>query len=123
MKTDTGEPQFADEHELLVQREGIEAGPIMAFIISLVTLLVALVWGATLWFRASVDEVHQKVAASAVYPELQRVNIASQERTEHYAALGDGWYQIPLERAIDLLASEYVDDHSLTNEIQLRPAD
>ena len=104
---DTSEPQFADEHQLLVQREGIEAGSVMAFVASLLLLLSALVWASTLWFRASVDEIHREVAAVAVYPELQRLNIVAQQQTEHYVALGDGRYQIPVDRAIDLLAAEY----------------
>ena len=116
-------PHFADAHELVVQREGVDSGPLMAFVISLVMLLAAIVWGASLWFRASVDDVQRQVAASAVYPELQRVNIAARERTGHYVALGDGRYQIPIERAIDLLSGEYADDTDITSEVRLLPAD
>ncbi len=116
-------PRFADEHELVVQREGVDSGPLMAFVISLVTLLAALVWGASLWFRASVDDVQREVAAEAVYPELQHVNIAAEERTGHYVALGEGRYQIPIERAIELLSGEYASDTNLTSEVRLLSAD
>ena len=108
-----------------VQHEGIEAGPIVAFIFLLIIAIGAVVWVAAQWFESVAEEAHHEAAATATYPELRQVELAATQLLNQYEVINadQGVYRIPIDRAIDLIVDEATPAPAAnySQELQLLP--
>ncbi len=113
---DASGPLFAEEGQFVVEREGLEAGRIGAFVSVVLILLVLVVLAATRWFVSVSDTAHALVAAEATYPELRRVELDAEQLLSRYEVIdrAQGIYRIPVERAMDVLLRESHADTTTT---------
>ncbi len=118
MSTDGSAPRWASQPA--AQREGIEAGPLIAFLIGTLLVLGGGVFGSTLWLQREADAARAVAAANARYPELQQAEMNARSKLGHYRIISqaDGVFQIPIERAMEVLAQESGTDSVLTSELR-----
>ena len=122
----SGDSEFyAEEAAMGVQHEGVEAGQIMGiFLATTVGLVLAIIAVFVI-----TDREHQLAIAElregARYPELIEVrNDAAQKLTQVQVVNEEQQiYQIPIDRAIDLMVRESYNETGRTysSELQLRP--
>lgn len=104
----TLEDQFEEERERGVAYEGIAASQIMAIAVSILVVIliaVAVLFG---WY----GQVRQEAQASATneqnYEMLQQSEMEAQQDLTQYEVVDEeeGVYQIPIDRAMDIIATE-----------------
>lgn len=91
-----------------VQYEGVGAGLILGFIFVAIFLIAAVVWVGMNWAGSVAQQAHEAAAADLNYPELRQANLQAAQRLNQYKVIdaGRGVYQIPIDRAIDLMVRE-----------------
>lgn len=102
------EDRFEREKERGVAYEGVAAGQIMgisAAIIAVILVAVAIIFG---WFGQVRQEMQAEAAQSRDYREVQDLKGDDPGRLHEYRVVDDeeGVYQIPIDRAMDLIATE-----------------
>lgn len=122
----TGDDKYYEEEaELGVQHEGIGVGQVLGFMFAtIVALGMAVVFVFFLTQTAS-QQALDDVTALQTYPQLREVEAAATQRLDQYEVLdaGAGVYQIPLDRAIDLMVNEAYQNPrtDYSSELVLRP--
>ena len=102
------ESRFEKEKEIGVAYEGIAAGQIMAITLSILIVVgvaVTVVFALT-GQRASMAE--DQAVNPSTYTELQEEEIESARQLQQYEIINqeDGVYRIPIDRAMDIIATE-----------------
>ena len=100
-----------------VQDEAVAAIPLISFVIILLMGLGILTLVASYWFNSEAQQITQKHAAEASYPNLERLQVAGMQQLNRYKMLGDGIFQIPVEQAIVRLAREFPEDTRISEEM------
>ena len=100
-----------------VQHEAVDARPILTFVILSLLGMGLVVWLSTFWFMAETENARQRAIMEARYPELERLDVAGRAQLNRYALEADSTYMIPVERAIEVLATEYPEAVSYTSEL------
>lgn len=105
----TQSPRYvAEESELGVEHEGIEAGQILGFFLAVAVALVLSIVTLFQYVDLTAEDVRFTAAGESGYPELRRAELEATQRLSQYdvADPQQGRYRIPIERAIDLMAEE-----------------
>ena len=112
-------PLFLEEGQVAVQREGLEAGRIAAFILVLFVAIAVVVWASTGWFAAEADAVRASVAAEAEYPDRRLMDLEAERVLSRYEVLDrdQGIYRIPIERAMEVVARQAMPDSAIIHPI------
>ena len=95
----------------------MQAGAIMSFVLICLLGLVAIVWLSIRWFEAEAESIGERHAMEAVYPDLERVQIAGRAKLNRYAVQMDGSYLVPVERAMELVAAEHPANADVSSEM------
>ncbi len=92
----------------------------MAILIGALLVLGSGVFGSTLWLQREADAARAVAAANARYPELQHAEMNARNKLGHYRIVSevDGVFQLPIERAMEVLAQESRPDAALTSELR-----
>jgi len=102
------EDQFEKEKERGVAYEGVAASQIMgisASIITVVLVAVAILFG---WFGQVSQNAKETVAEQQQYREIQQAEMEAAQQLQQYGVVDEeaGTYRIPIDRAMDLIATE-----------------
>lgn len=99
------EDRFEREKERGVAYEGVAARQIMgisAAIIAVILVAVAIIFG---WFGQVRQETQAEAALNRNYEEIRQVEVQQAEQLQQYG-VGEEGYQIPIDRAMDLVVTE-----------------
>lgn len=112
-------PLFLEEGQVAVQREGLEAGRIAAFILVLFVAIAVVVWVSAGWFAAEADAVRVSVAAEAEYPDRRLMDLEAERVLSRYEVLDrdQGIYRIPIEHAMEVIARRAMPDSAAIHSI------
>jgi hypothetical protein len=102
------EDQFEEEKERGVAYEGVAASQIMgisASIIAVVLVAVAILFG---WFGQVSQSAEDVVSQQQQYREIQRAEMEATQQLQQYGVIDEeaGTYRMPIDRAMDLIATE-----------------
>ena len=92
----------------------------MVFLVGALLLLGGGSYLASFWFQREADAYRARAAAEARYPELQQAEVHAQNKLGHYRVVDEanGVFQIPIERAMEVLAQEPGTATVLTSEVR-----
>ncbi len=95
-------------------------GPLATVLVLTLAVVGFAVVGLSFWIQREAEAAHEKAAAGARYPELEQTEVHARARLNHYRVIDDaaGVYQIPIERAIEVLARDTVPPEELTTEVR-----
>ena len=116
MESGSSEPKWAERPA--AQHEGIAVGPLVGLLFGILLIIGVGTTVAAFWFEREADAARERAVATAVYPELRQVEINSQEKLGHYRVLDSVTYQVPIERAMHVLAQRPPAEVALTMEVQ-----
>jgi hypothetical protein len=109
-----------------VQYEGVGTGPILGFVFVAVLLIATVVWVGMNGAEGVAQQAREAAAVDLNYPELRQSQLRAAQRLNQYKVIdaGRGVYQIPIDRAIDLMVREayQTPGGSYSPELQLAPA-
>lgn len=102
------EDRFEREKERGVAYEGVAAGQILgisAAIIAVILVAVAIIFG---WFGQVRQEMQAEAAHARDYQEIRELREGDEDRLHEYQVVDEeeGVYRIPIDRAMDLVATE-----------------
>lgn len=102
------EDQFEEEQEQGVAYEGVAANQIMAIAVSILVVIliaVAVLFG---WYGQVVQETQASSTSQQNYEMLQQSEVEAQQDLTQYEVVDEeeGVYQIPIDRAMDVIATE-----------------
>lgn len=102
------EDQIEKEKERGVAYEGVAASQIMAIsasIIFVVLVAVAILFG---WFGQVSQNQQTEVADQQTYPQIRQAELEAEQQLQQYGVVDgeEGTYRIPIDRAMDLIATE-----------------
>jgi len=114
------EAYYESEHEMGVEHEGVEAGQILGIALALAASVVMIVIVLFQWTRVVEMETRSAVVGISGYPELTRIEQEAERRLGEYAVVDEeaGIYQIPIDRAMDLLVEEMRQDGASNGPVQ-----
>lgn len=102
------EDQFEEEKERGVAYEGVAASQIMgisASIILVVLVAVAILFG---WFAQVSQSQRSAIAGQQTYQQIRQAETEAAQTLQQYGVVDaeEGTYRIPIDRAMDLMATE-----------------
>lgn len=106
----TGEEEYERAaHEMGVEEEGIPAKQIVMLTAVTLIIIAGLVIAVFVMVNISTDEVSGRYTSGVEYPELRENRSESARQLTQYDIVDqdEEVYRIPIERAIDLVLSEY----------------
>lgn len=116
-------PDEVPPEKIAVQHEGIGVGAILGFIGVVIVFIAAAILVVFFWVRISTQDLHGDLALQATYPERRELDAAAAGQLTQYDIVDDaqGIYQIPIDRAIDLMVNEaYQQSAAYSSELPLR---
>lgn len=119
------EDYYEKEAELGVQHEGIGVAAVMGFMLAIVVVLAMAVVFVFYLTQMASQQALSDVTALQTYPQLREVEVTAARQLEQYEVIDPeaGVYQIPIDRAIDLMVNEAYENPrtDYSSELQLRP--
>ena len=109
----TGEEKYFEEEAALgVEHEGVEAGQILGIALAIAAAIVMIVITLFQWTRIVETEARAAATGISGYPELREVEMQAEQMLRRYGVVdpGAGTYQIPIDRAMDLVVREAQQD-------------
>lgn len=121
----TASPKYVgEESELGVEHEGIEAGQILGFALAVAVAIGLAVFTLFQYVDIVSDETRYTAVGLSGYPELRQVELEATRRLSQYGPVEgeQGVYQIPIDRAIELMAQEArQQERQYSEELNLQP--
>jgi len=102
------EDRFEEEKEQGVAYEGIAANQIMAIAVSILVVIMVAVIVLFGWYGQVTQETRAQADSAQNYELLQQAEMEAQQELEQYKVVDkeEGVYQIPIGRAMDVIAAE-----------------
>jgi flagellar biosynthesis/type III secretory pathway M-ring protein FliF/YscJ len=102
------EDRFEQEKEQGVAYEGIAANQIMAIAVSILVVIMVAVVVLFGWYGQVTQETRSQADSAQNYELLQQAEMEAQQELEQYKVVDEeeGVYQIPIGRAMDVIAGE-----------------
>ena len=102
------EDQFEEEKERGVAYEGIAASQIMAIAVSILVVILVAVVVLFGWYGQVTQETQAQADSAQNYEMLQQAEMEAQQELQQYRVVDEeeGVYQIPIDRAMDVIATE-----------------
>lgn len=102
------EDRFEEEKERGVAYEGIAANQIMAIAVSILVVIMVAVVVLFGWYGQVAQETRAQTDSEQNYEMLQQAEMEAQQELEQYKVVDEdeGIYQIPIDRAMDVIATE-----------------
>jgi hypothetical protein len=102
------EDRFEEEKERGVAYEGIAANLIMAIAVSILVVILVAVVVLFGWYGQVTQETRSAAADEQNYEMLQQAEMEAQQELTQYRVVDEeeGVYQIPIDRAMDVIATE-----------------
>ena len=102
------EDQFEEEKERGVAYEGIAANQIMAIAVSILVVILVAVVVLFGWYGQVAQETQAEANSAQNYEMLQQAEMEAQQALTQYKVVDEeeGVYQIPIDRAMDVIATE-----------------
>ncbi len=102
------EDQFEREKERGVAYEGVAASQIMGIsgsIILVILVAVAIIFG---WFEQVTQNTQAEAADQQTYDQIRQAELEATQKLQQYEVVDEeeGVYRIPIDRAMDLIATE-----------------
>lgn len=113
----------AEEDELGVEHEGIEAGEILGLVIAIAVALGLSVFTLFQYVDLTAQAARAEATGRSGYPELREHQLHALQRLTQYEAIGNGRYRIPIDRAMELMANEARQGAEYSSELELRGTD
>jgi len=116
-----------DSHDLTIEAgvepEGIDASALIKATVVLVAFVVVAVITVFEWQSLEVQVAQVAATQESGYPALREYRAEVAGKLGRYAVLDaeKGSYQIPIDRAIDLVVRERSADTALSTELRLSP--
>jgi hypothetical protein len=112
------EDQIEKERERGVAYEGVAASQIMAIsasIIFVVLVAVAILFG---WFGQVSQNRQAEVADQQTYPQIRQAELEAEQQLQRYGVVDgeEDTYRIPIDRAMDLIATEEYQERQQESE-------
>lgn len=105
----TGDPEYyAEEEELGVEHESIGVSQILGFIGAIIAVLILMIIFVFQIVNISELRTYESAVLESGYPELRQVRVEAAREMTQYEILNDaeGVYQIPVDRAMELLVDQ-----------------
>lgn len=102
------EDRFEEEKERGVAYEGIAASQIIAIAVSILVVILVAVVVLFGWYGQVTQETRAQADSAQNYEILQQAEMEAQQELQQYRVVDeeDGVYQIPIDRAMDVIATE-----------------
>jgi hypothetical protein len=102
------EDQFEEEKERGVAYEGIAANQIMAIAVSILLVILVAVVVLFGWYGQVTQETQAQADSAQNYEMLRQAEMEARQELQQYRVVDEeeGIYQIPIDRAMDVIATE-----------------
>jgi hypothetical protein len=102
------EDRFEEEKKQGVAYEGIAANQIMAIAVSILVVIMVAVVVLFGWYGQVTQETRAQADSAQNYELLQQAEMEAQQDLQQYRVVDEeeGVYQIPIDRAMDVIAAE-----------------
>jgi hypothetical protein len=110
--------RFEREKEVGVAYEGVAAGQIAAIMFSIVLVIAVAATVVFFWVGMAAQETTQGSVDAENYTTLRQARLDAAEQLEQYRVIDEeeGIYQIPIDRAMDIIANEEYQSQSPEGE-------
>jgi len=102
------EAQIEREKERGVAYEGVAASQIMAISASIITVVLVAVFILFGWFGQVSQNQEAEAAQAQMYSQIRQAELEAEQQLQQYGVVDgeEGAYRIPIDRAMDLIATE-----------------
>lgn len=100
--------KLEEEKERGVAYEGVAAGPILGISVSIGVVIMVAVGVLFGWFEQVSNSAQSAATETQQYEEVRQAEIEATEKLQQYGVVNEeeGTYRIPIDRAMDLIATE-----------------